>query len=97
MEIKKKVVWILKLFVWPVYLFREMLMEDESGLYYDRLVAIFLSFGLTNPITGAIIQADFRIKLFIVLKFVLIIHLVIGLMAHFIFKKEFGESFLSFD
>lgn len=97
MEIKKKVIWILRLLAWPIYLFKELLMEDESSLYYDRLVAIFLSFGLTNPIAGAIIQADFIIKFFVVLKLVLITHLVIGLMAHLVFKKEFGESFLFFD
>lgn len=95
MEIKKKVIWILRLFIWPVYLFREVLTEDETGNNYDRLVAGFLSFGLTNLIAGAIIQADFRFKFLIVLKIIVIIHLIIGLIAHLVFKKEFGESFLS--
>jgi hypothetical protein len=102
MEINKKLILVLdlismgclffmKLLIWPIFLTKES--KDADGVTYQRLTAVFLSIGLFPSLTFLIFwflgkaTTDHLYVSYV-------IYLLTGMVAHFIFKKEFGESFL---
>lgn len=104
MEIKRNIVLILdlisagclffmKLLIWPIFLCKEM--SDSDGSAHQRMGTLFVGLGIVCPLTNAYLYSNFEISLKTFIQIIVFGHLVIGLMAHFAFKREFGKSFLN--
>jgi hypothetical protein len=83
---------ILKFLVWPVVLYQDS-KEENAGYCYDILSAIFLSIGASSVAILFVLWLLGKAT-FDHLYVSSVAYLLTGLVAHFIFKKEFGESFL---
>ena len=103
MKIKRKIIsfpesvsllfiFLMKLLIWPIFLCKEM--SDSDGSAHQRMGTLFVGLGIVCPLTTAYLYLNFEISLKTFIQIIVFGHLVIGLMAHFAFKREFGESFL---
>lgn len=94
MKFKKFVISVFNFFVWPGFLFKKVIKGDK-GFRYEDLGVFFLSFGLSCPVVSILFWIEFNLDFWLVFKIGLLSYLAIGLVALFIIKREFEESFFS--
>lgn len=90
--ITERSIFFMKLWIWPIFLSKEMSIED--GITYQRLSALFMGFGIVWPLIAVYLCLNLEVNLKGFIQIIVFGYLIIGLVAHFIFKREFGESFL---
>ena len=60
-------IWVLSFifaYLWIVFLFKEIYLEDDVGNYYSRLICLFGSFGIAFPVGAFILIRGYFFYLF---------------------------------